>query len=177
MKWARGAAIVAGLNLAVPQGVVVAAEAPAIPAATPKIKDVRLTSAGELAGKVVTAQGTGVEGAAITISQNGKPVSKAVSTASGEFKVTGLKTGVYQVSSVQAAQYVRVWQDDVAPPMACTQTTLVQGPCARCQNDGLETDELIIGATAFAALGVGIAALVVANNDDDSSGGGALASP
>lgn len=171
MDWARGAAIVAGLNLAIPQAMIFAAEAPVTKPAAKSVKDIKLTSAGELAGKVVTAEGKAVDGAAVTIAQNGKPVTKAVSTASGEFKVAGLKTGLYQVSAGQQAQFVRVWPQDVAPPTALPQATLVQGPVVRGQDefDYLETDEIIIAVTAATALGIGIGALVVANDDDDNN--------
>jgi hypothetical protein len=177
MNWARGAAIVAGLNLAVPQAMVFAAEAPAAKPAVKSVKDVKLTSSGELAGRVVTAEGKAVDGAAVTVSQNGKPITKAVSTETGSFKVTGLKTGVYQVSAGRSAQFVRVWPEDVAPPTAVAQTTIVQGPVVRGQDefDYWETDEIIVGVTAATALGIGIGALVKANDNDN--GGGAPATP
>ena len=185
MDWARGAAIVAGLNLAVPQAMVFAAEAPVTkPAKQASAKDIKLTTAGDLTGRVVTAEGKAVDGAAVTITQNNKPVAKTISTASGEFKVTGLKTGLYQVSAGQQAQFVRVWPQDVAPPSALAQATIVQSPVVRGQDgmiqegmvvrgqdefDYLETDEIIIGITAATALGIGIGALIAANDDDDNN--------
>ena len=186
MDWARGAAIVAGLNLAIPQAMVFAAEAPvAKPVKQQAAKDIKLTVAGELNGRVVTAEGKAVDGAAVTISQNNKPVAKTISTASGEFKVSGLKTGLYQVSAGQQSQFVRVWPQDVAPPSAVAQATLVQSPVVRAQDgmimqegmivrgqdefDYLETDEIIIGITAATALGIGIGALIAANDDDDNN--------
>jgi hypothetical protein len=186
MEWARGAAIVAGLNLAVPQALVFAAEAPVTkPAKQASAKDIKLTTAGDLTGRVVTAEGKAVDGAAVTISQNNKPVAKTISTASGEFKVTGLKTGLYQVSAGQQAQFVRVWPQDVAPPAALAQATIVQSPVVRGQDgmivqegmvvrgqdefDYLETDEIIIGVVAFTALGIGIGALIAANDDDNNN--------
>jgi len=107
----------------------------------------------------------------VNISQNGKPVAKTVSSAKGEFKATGLKTGIYQVSSGRSAQLVRVWPQEVAPPSAVAQTTIVQGPVVRGQDefDYLETDEIIIGVVAVTALGIGIGALVAANDDDDNN--------
>src|SRR5262249_12234586 len=113
MDWARGAALIAGLNLAIPQAMLFAADAPVTQPAGKSVKDINLTSGGDLTGKVVTSEGKGVDAAPVVISQAGKPVSKAVTTAKGEFKVTGLKTGVYQVSSGRAAQFVRVWPQDV----------------------------------------------------------------
>lgn len=172
MDWARGAALIAGLNLAVPQAMLFAADAPVTKPAAKSVKDIKLTSAGDLTGKVVTSEGKGVDAAPIVISQAGKPVSKAVTTAKGEFKVTGLKTGVYQVSSGRAAQFVRVWPQDVAPPNAIAQTTLVRDQqVVRGQDefDYLETDEIIIGVTAATALGIGIGALVVANDNNDNN--------
>jgi hypothetical protein len=185
MDWARGAAIVAGLNLAIPQALVFAAEAPVTkPAKQASAKDIKLTTAGDLTGRVVTAEGKAVDGAAVTITQNNKPVAKTISTASGEFKVTGLKTGLYQVSAGQQAQFVRVWPQDVAPPSALAQATIVQSPVVRGQDgmiqegmvvrgqdefDYLETDEIIIGITAATALGIGIGALIAANDDDDNN--------
>jgi hypothetical protein len=185
MDWARGAAIVAGLNLAIPQAMVFAADAPVTkPAKQVTAKDIKLTTAGELNGRVVTAEGKAIDGAAVTISQNNKPVAKAISTASGEFKVSGLKTGLYQVSAGQQTQFVRVWPQDVAPPAAVAQATIVQSAVVRGQDgmiqeglivrgqdefDYLETDEIIIGVTAATALGIGIGALIAANDDDDNN--------
>jgi hypothetical protein len=162
----------AGLNLAIPQVMVCAAEkAPATKPAK-AIKDIKLTSAGELTGKVVTADGKPVDGAAVSVAQNGKPVVRTISSQKGEFKATGLKAGVYQVASGRSIQTVRVWSEDVAPPAALASTTIVQGPVVRGQDefDYWETDEIIVGVIATTALGIGIAALVVANDNDGSGG-------
>jgi hypothetical protein len=175
MSWAKAAAIVAGVHLAVPQMLTYAAEPAAKGAVEKKAAkapaDVVLTSAGKLTGRVITAEGTPVDGATVTLTQNGKDVGRTTSDATGNFAMASVKGGVYQVSAGPTTQVVRVWQPEAAPPTARTSATIVQGTVVRGQDewDYFETDEMVIAAVATAGLIVGIAALVEA--DDDDNGG------
>jgi len=171
LSWAKAAAIVAGMHLAVPQVLTYGAE-PATRAASEKkaAADVVLSSAGDLTGRVITAEGTPVDGAIVTLSQNGKGVGRTTSDESGNFTLASVKGGLYQVSAGQTTQAVRVWQPEAAPPSARPTTTLVQGTVVRGQDewDYFETDEMVIAAIGTAALIVGIAALVEADDDDNN---------
>ncbi|MBX3443350.1 MAG: carboxypeptidase regulatory-like domain-containing protein [Planctomyces sp.] len=169
LSWAKTAAIVAGLNVAAPQAMSFAAE-PTAPAkrvvAAPT--DVVLTSAGELRGRVITAEGQAVDGAAVSLQQNGKTVGRATTTESGDFRLENVRGGVYQVSAGQSSRVVRAWTEESAPPAARPTTTLVQGNLVRGQDewDYFETDEMVIAGIATAALIVGIIALVEANDNN-----------
>jgi hypothetical protein len=170
--WAKAAAILAGLNLAAPQALICAADSVSAKAKkTPAAQDVSLTSAGELTGRVVTAQGVAVDGADVSLLQNGKLVARTNSDAQGEFRVADVKGGVYQVSAGKTVQYVRAWSDESAPPAARPVATIVQGNVVRGQDewDYFETDEMVIAGIATAALVVGVVALVEADDDDNRS--------
>jgi hypothetical protein len=174
LKWMKPAAIAAGLQLAAPQIMVFAADAPVAPKAekVKTVSDVVLTSNGELTGRVVTAQGKAVDGAMITVAQNGKTVAKTNTTENGDFKLASLKGGVYQVSAGQQVQQVRLWNQDAAPPSARPSALIVQNQVVRGQGDDydyLETDEMVIAGVATAALVVGIVALVKAEDNDGNN--------
>jgi hypothetical protein len=176
MSWAKAAAIVAGVHLAVPQMMTYGAEPATRVAAEKKTTttaDVVLSSAGELTGRVITAEGAAVDGATVKLSQNGKSVGQTTSGADGRFKLASVKGGLYQVAAGQTTQVVRVWHADAAPPSARPMTTIVQGTVVRGQDewDYFETDEMVIAAIGTTALIVGIAALVEADDDDGNGPG------
>lgn len=166
MSWVKTVAILAGLNLAVPQALTFAGE-PAASKARRTAADVVLSAQGELQGRIVTSAGTPVDGAKLTLTQNGKTVATTVSGEKGEFRVAKLKGGLYQVSTGTRPLLVRAWSQDAAPPSARPSATIVQGDVVRGQDewDYFETDEMVIAGIATAGLVVGIIALVQADDE------------
>jgi len=170
MNGAKAAAILAAFNLAVPQAMTLANE-PVAARPAKAASDIVLSASGELTGRVVTADGAPVDGAKVTLTQNGKTVATTVSTDKGEFRVASLKSGLYRVSAGTRVQLVRAWSQDAAPPMARPSATIVQGNVVRGQDewDYFETDEMVVAGIATAALIVGTIALVEVEDDNEDN--------
>lgn len=89
-------------------------------------RDLALDSSGVLRGQVVNGDAVGQAGAIVTINFKGrKEVARATTNRQGEFAVSGLKSGVYAISSGEATAVVRVWQIAAAPPAATQGILLV----------------------------------------------------
>lgn len=82
------------------------------------IRDVRLSSRGDLVGQVTNPQGQGIGGIAVQLWQGHLAIASSTTDEAGTFRFTGLQGGLYQVSGEQAQQVCRVWSADAAPPQA-----------------------------------------------------------
>lgn len=81
-----------------------------------------------LMGRYVNNAGAGIKDMRASIRQAGKEVASGITDAQGNFRVTGLQTGVYEVIIGCKSEFIRVWDADSAPPMA--------NPFARIVRDG-----------------------------------------
>lgn len=81
-----------------------------------------------LMGRYVNNAGAGIKDMRASIRQAGKEVASGITDAQGNFRVTGLQTGVYEVIIGYKSEFIRVWDADSAPPMA--------NPSARIVRDG-----------------------------------------
>lgn len=119
MRWIRGAAVAfAALNIAVPVQLVTAAEQTAVSAPAPAIKDIALGKGGLLAGRVVNSQGEALEGTEVVLLRGEKEVARTVTNDKGQFAVTSLKGGVYQMAAGPVSETCRLWSERTAPPSA-----------------------------------------------------------
>ncbi len=150
----------------VPTPAVVAAETAAAttrPAPSP-VGDVVLSESGGLLGMVANADGTPVAGAQVAIRREGKQVLNAVTNKQGQFTVTGLSSGVYEVTAGQGTGTFRVWTAHQAPPSAKQGVLIVANPAAlRGQTPlaNIVTSELAI---LTAVVGAAIAIPIVVHN-------------
>jgi len=71
-----------------------------------------------LVGKYVNASGAGIKDMRASIRQAGKEVASAITDAQGNFHISGLQTGVYEVIIGCRSEFIRVWDADAAPPKA-----------------------------------------------------------
>ena len=85
--------------------------------ATAKIVDVILDQ-GELTGYFADSQGEPIDGATVTILQQGQPVASAQTDKSGKFRVPNLKPGSYAVRMGSEIRQIRIWSPNSAPPQA-----------------------------------------------------------
>ncbi|WP_437224850.1 carboxypeptidase-like regulatory domain-containing protein [Planctomicrobium sp. SH661] len=90
-------------------------------------RDVMLSES-TLFGKYVNASGAGIKDVRASIRQAGKEVASGITDAQGNFRVSGLQTGVYEVIIGCRSEFIRVWDSETAPPMA--------NPSARIVRDG-----------------------------------------
>lgn len=134
-----------------------------------RVPDVSLGSEGFFCGKVVNAQGRPIAKAEITLCQSNKVIAKVVTHEQGDFYVTGITPGVYQlVVSPDRVVTVRVWDGRTAPPVARPELLVVladqtvRGQRRIGELLPLENTVIVAGMVA-AAIAIPIA---VANSND-----------
>jgi hypothetical protein len=154
------------------------------PPPLPLVSDVALGEGGVLSGQVVNRQGVPVPGASVVLRQNDVEVGGAATDLHGQFRVSGLRGGLYQVGAGQGAGIYRLWAARTAPPSAQTAALVVSGndvirgqccgdcggcnPCC-CDGGGLIgflTSPIVVAALVATAIAVPIA---LANEHKSSS--------
>jgi hypothetical protein len=129
--------------------------APTAPIA-PAVSDLALGPQGTLKGQVVDGQGRGLDGASVSIRQDGQEVAKTLTNRDGFFSATNLRGGTYEIVTGQSRSAYRVWTAQMAPPAARDQALIVaQAPLVRGQYMGPNP-------ALLAALALGITATVFA---------------
>jgi len=96
-------------------------------AAAPTASDVALQDGGTFVGQVVDQQGVPIRGIAVSVRQQGREVASAATDANGQFRVSGLHGGVYQVAAGQSSTVYRLWAPQSAPPAARPAALMVWG--------------------------------------------------
>ena len=113
------------VGMVVPNGVVLAAGMPQ--AKQVQISDVALAANGMLTGQVVDQQGIGLANVPVSVRQQGREITKAVTDGAGRFAVSGLRGGTCQLLAANGQAVVRVWTANAAPPIAKTNVMIVSG--------------------------------------------------
>jgi hypothetical protein len=147
------------------------------------VLDVSLGKDGTFTGRAVTANGTPVEGAEVVVKQGNAEVAHSVTDKNGQFAMSNLKVGAYQVKSGNTEGMVRLWTEQTAPPSAKPHGLLVLGDNGSRGQWGCYDDCggcMLCAAIGTLGLGVGIATLILANQakqaaDDNSAAIAALA--
>jgi len=85
---------------------------------TSRVADVALTSAGDLRGQVLDAQGVAQPKIKVSIGQTNQQPTFVSTDSEGRFVVQGLAAGVYQVQTPRGGGMYRVWAPRTAPPSA-----------------------------------------------------------
>ena len=135
------------------------------PAAKTTAIDVALQNDGTLVGKVINAEGVGLDGAVVTLTQGQKKVAEAVSDKAGNFTVKNLKGGTYHVASASGHANYRVWAPKTAPPSAQKHAIIVSGAqVVRGQFGGLDIITLTLLGTSITA--VTLSAINLAETND-----------
>lgn len=149
----------------------VAATRPATRSAS-QISDVSLDTSGNLRGTFITSNGGPLAREKVTISQGRRAISTVTTNAQGQFAVSNLRPGIYQLTSGKDSSVVRVWSSDSAPPKSRNLALLVQGKnVARAQMElaGLNGGMMGLGGLAIggAGLGFGISGTIDAGDSND----------
>ena len=84
----------------------------------PKPTDVSLDKRGVLTGTIVDKNGKAAVEADVLVKQGRRLVAKTKTDKKGNFEVSKLRGGVYQILVGDTAAFVRVWADGTAPPKA-----------------------------------------------------------
>lgn len=85
-----------------------------------------ILSESTLLGRYVSASGAGIKDMRASIRQAGKEVASGFTDAQGNFRVSGLQTGVYEVIIGCRSEFIRVWDHDLAPPKAHPRAQIVR---------------------------------------------------
>ena len=114
-----------------------------------KITDIELDRQGRLRGFLVDTNGKPEALKKVQIRQGKKFLAETKTDRNGEFQVSKLRGGVYQIVSKDQAAVVRVWSNGTAPPKSKDAVLLVTGKVARGQG-------FIPGGTVAGLLGLGV---------------------
>jgi hypothetical protein len=114
-----------------------------------KITDIELDRQGRLRGFFVDTNGKPEALKKVQIRQGKKLVAETKTDRDGEFHVSKLRGGIYQIVSDDQAAVVRVWSNGTAPPKSKDAVLLVTGKVERGQG-------FIPGGTIAGLLGVGV---------------------
>ncbi len=119
------------------------------------ITDVALSEDGTAIGRVLTSNGTPVDGAQVVIRQGDEIFAKLITSKDGQFSSPGLRAGVYTIATVQGGGLYRLWPQNIAPPSAKSQAlVMTREPVMRAQFGGS-------GLADWTAIGIGAAGLTV----------------
>ena len=144
---------------------------PVVRAQAPETVDVALTAGGTLTGLVMDTAGYAVAGIGVSIYQDGREIVSTVTNDNGNFGVTNLAGGVYQIVAGDGQGVFRLWAPGTNPPGAQTLTTVViSAPSEAVEYVEEKCEEksvLGLDVITLAILGLAIAGLVIALDDDD----------
>jgi hypothetical protein len=141
----------------------------------PQISDVALASNGKLRGVLLTAQGNPVANSPVVFAQSGKLVAQTETNREGEFEVTGMEPGIYQIASYAKSQNVRIWDASQANPVGTKKGIVHVMPEELIRGNAFDgtgplmtalTNPLLIAGLAAASVAIAIA---VVQDDDDAS--------
>ena len=90
-----------------------------------KIADVVLGKKGELTGIVVNEQGKVLIRSKVVVKRGRKAVARTTTNDAGQFRVEGLRGGVYQIVHAAGISVFRVWANGTAPKSAKTNALIV----------------------------------------------------
>lgn len=115
----------ASLQAASPAGLAPTASASPSPALP--ISDIALGAEGSLSGLVVDVQGLPVSQAPVVLRQAGQPGAAVTTDRLGQFRISGVPGGTYQLTVGSQSRLLRLWATETAPPQAKPMAVVVVG--------------------------------------------------
>ena len=92
-----------------------------------QVIDIELRGDGALVGQSLSNTGMPRLAASITLVQDNEVVSESRTNPDGEFSITGLRGGVYELRTDTSTRMVRLWAPGTAPPSAVDAAILIDG--------------------------------------------------
>lgn len=130
------------------------------------IRDVELAAGGTFKGQVLNAEGLALGGVDVTLYQGTEEIARTVTNQEGQFAVSNLRGGVYQVNAENTQENYRLWSEDTAPPTAQEEVAIVSSPkVVRGQIGGID----FITATALAAAITGVTFAIINHSELDDA--------
>lgn len=135
------------------------------------IQDVSLHDGGVFTGTVLDENGAGRAATPVVVlRKDGQVVAKTETDAKGEFTVSKMNGGVYQVQSSSGAGIYRVWAPGTAPPSAQEMAVVSPNPeVVRGQYAGNGALGWLANPWVLAGLVAAAIAIPLALDDDDAS--------
>lgn len=116
------------------------------------MRDVQLDAQGTLHGQVLTPEGAPLVDTKVAICQYQQVVGEAVTNKEGNFELTGLRGGAYELRSRETSAWVRLWKEGSAPPKATKAALLLtERPTVRGQINYM-SDQLLLRPEAIGAV-------------------------
>ncbi|MGZ0169726.1 MAG: carboxypeptidase-like regulatory domain-containing protein [Planctomycetales bacterium] len=140
-----------------------------------KILDVSLGQNGELTGFVLDDQGKAVVGSRILVHLGKKTIAEMSTDAAGQFRVGGLRGGVYQIVHADGVSVFRVWKNGTAPRSAKAKALIIAGKrLVRGQNEVgalsmIQPATLASGAAAITGITLGVIGISEASEASDEA--------
>ncbi len=132
-------------------------------------RDVALGAGGTLRGQVVDGQGVAQAAARVAVVKDNQLVTLANTDKAGEFTVSNLSGGVYQIATEKGAGVYRLWAPRTAPPAASDSALVVaNGEVVRGNFDGSWLG-FLANPWVLAGLVAAAIAIPLALDDDDAS--------
>ena len=128
------------------------------------VSDVALAKSGTLRGQVVDTDGQPIHGSKVEIRTGIQLIATSTTNDRGEFVVTGLRGGVYHLSTAQGETTVRAWAEGTAPP-ATQQGILVVDGDSTVRGSSFLISPWLLGGIAILAITL---PLVLDDNDNAS---------
>ena len=117
------------------------------------VLDIGMKQDGVFTGRVVDHTGAPARGAEVVVRQGDKVVTTVKTDDHGTFAVSGLRGGLYDVSSGKTSGQFRVWTESAAPSAAKQTPRIVLGEKAtRGANGGIGGGELLLLAGVLTAV-------------------------
>jgi hypothetical protein len=112
----------------------------------PAIPDVALQDGGVLQGQLLDKSGAAKAATPVVVAQKGKVVVVAMTDKKGEFRIRGLRGGVYQLESEHGKGVYRLWAPKTAPPAAKSGVLMIVDDSIVRGQDGTDYGPAIRGA-------------------------------
>lgn len=128
------------------------------PAAGAPLAEVVLLPGGAMSGTTVNADGRALQDVPVLLVQQGQVVASVRSDPTGQFTLIGVPEGIYEVVAGDGHQWVRLWAQPTAPPVAQQRLMVVaNGGAVRGQFRPTNTYEWfeikpLVGYTVLAAV-------------------------
>jgi hypothetical protein len=136
------------------------------------VDDVALAGGGRLEGLLLDPRRVPQSGVCVVLRRSGRQVGRFVTGRAGEFVMTGLRGGLYQLVTPRYSRLVRLWTPGTAPPSArqaavlVVPHTVVRGQSPRPKR--FSSDALLLGTIVTA--GATIPWIINGSRSNDSSG-------
>lgn len=148
------------------------------PTQLPLLTDIALQQGGTLVGRLTDSKGMLLQQEKITIRQDQQMIAETTTDKNGQFRVNGLRGGIYEVASARGAGSFRAWAANTAPPTARQFAVLIENDDVVRGQFGWMADPgqnygLGLSAAQWVGIAVGTAGIVVGTialvRSDDAS--------